>query len=116
MNIKHTINIFLGSFVWYNIAEFNTQDNLTRSTDKDWEWKQNLDVNNSNCQTYGGSRISDTEFLVFSDIPIKTIRLNRFKYPYKVKRISSTKFIISSKCMQEHFNNTDIVRVLIRVF
>lgn len=95
------------------LATFDTQDNLVR-TNEDCKWEQNLNLDDfTPLQGYGLRRFADNKLWFKSQHPIKGIRLNNFRFFHKVKKLSQYHFEVECKRLQEHFDGTDYVEVLI---
>lgn len=95
------------------MVEFDTQDNLVKL---DSVWKQNLDLNNNfkPLEKFGLRRFSDTEMWFKSEESVSMIRLNNFPYSYKIKKVSNREFIIKSKKLQNYFDGTDNVTIIVK--
>ena len=79
-------SIFSMLFLNLQIIKFDTQDNIVQIG---CEWKQNLNLDNFEpLQDYGLIR-QDKKLFFKTKVPVKSIRLNKFKQRYKVKKHGS---------------------------
>lgn len=103
-------SIFSMIFLNLQIIKFDTQDNIVQIG---CEWKQNLNLDNFEpLQDYGLIR-QDKKLFFKTKVPVKSIRLNKFKQRYKVKKHGSQLFEIKCVNLQKHFDETDIVEVVV---
>lgn len=105
--------IFLSLILNLQIVKFDTQDNLVKTCDGQWSQNVNLDTFEP-LGPFGLWRFDNHKIWFKSTTPIKTIRLNNFPYQYKVKKVSPYHFIIKSGRMQDYFDNTDIVEIIVK--
>ena len=103
--------LLFGLFVNLQIVEFDTQDNLVKF---ECTQMQNLNLDTFEpLQKFGLRRYTDKKMWFKSTEPLKTIRLNNFNKKYKVKKISPYHFEIKCVNLQEYFDGTDNVEVII---
>ena len=107
-------NVLAATFV-----QFDTQDNFYREA-FGCEWKRQLsaleDLSEEYVREYETDRVDyngGDGFRIFSTKKIKAVRLNKFPYSYKVKRISPYEFMITSKYFEPYWDDTDIMEVAI---
>jgi len=108
------INNFLNyTFLDLTLVKFDTQDNVLQICSETWKSNLNLD-DLSILQEFGLRRYSGTKIWFKSNIPVKSIRLNKFNKHYKIKKINNFHFEITCNKLQEYFDNTDIINVIVR--
>jgi len=115
--IRIMINSFINYFsrkkrINFVLAKFDTQDNLVMFT---WNhaWFQNVDLGDfTPLQKFGLWRFTNDKVWVKCQEKANKVRLNKFNFPYKVKKINDNYFEIQSKDLQKYFDNTDIIEVL----
>lgn len=102
------------------VAAFDTQDNLVRvyenNTLGDWLPNLNLDADFEPQQKFGLRRHEATKLWFKSKVPVRTIRLNNFDKFYRVRKLSDYHFEVECYRLQEHFDNTDYVEVLVTLY
>lgn len=97
-----------------SIYRFDTQDNLVKSLEQ-CNWEQNLDLDNfTPLQEVGLFRDGQYTFWVKLKNPAKSIRINKFPHRYKVKKISPYHFAVRSVKLQDYFDGTDIIEIIVK--
>ena len=107
-------NVFLNyGFLNLMIVEFDTEDNIVRTNKI--QWRQNLDLNTFQpLFTYGMWRYANDKMWFKSTEKIKSIRLNKFNYKYKVKKVSDYYFEIHCDQFQDYFDGTDNIEIIVK--
>lgn len=102
--------------VWYlsvAVVQFDTQDNLVRTINGNWD----TNVNPYTLEPMGEYalwRTDNKRFWVKTKKAAKTIRLNNYPYQYKVKKVSPYHFVVTSIRLQDYFDNTDIIEIIVK--
>jgi hypothetical protein len=109
-------NIFFSyGFLNLMIVEFDTEDNIFRTNKTPWE--QNLDLDTYDfISTYGLYRYSTNKIWFKSKNKIRSIRLNNFKYKYKIKKISDYHFEIYCSQLINYFDEHDNIEVIVKFY
>lgn len=106
--------IFKIGAISLQLVKFDTQDNLVKTCEAtDWSQNVNLDTFQP-LQTYGLWRYAPTKIWFKSKTPVKAIAINNFPYWYKVKRISLYHYEIECKKMQNYFDQTDVIEIIVK--
>jgi hypothetical protein len=101
------------SYLNIDLVEFDTEDNIFRTLKTHWE--QNLDLNTwEPLSTYGFRRYSNDRAWFKSINEIKSIRLNKFDFNYKIKKVSPFHFEIKSDHFREYFDGTDNIEIVVK--
>ena len=107
-------NILAATFV-----QFDTQDNIYREMFA-CRWKHQIsgveDLSEDYVREYELDRVNhhgSDAVRIFSTKKIKAVRLNKFQFSYKIKRISPFEFIVTSKYFEQYFDDTDVIVVAI---
>ena len=96
-----------------SVFQFDTQDNLVKTINLDWT--QNVDLETFEPQTLAGLwRDSNTTFWVKTKKPIKSIRINNFPFKYRVVKVNPQHFVIKCARMQEYWDQTDIIEIIVK--
>lgn len=106
--------LFLSVLLNAVIVKFDTQDNIFKKAFGN-DWVHQEDEPNEPVNQYSLKRIDykgGDALRVRTEEPTKRVFLNLYPYSYKVKKISNTEFIITSKKFQKYFDNTDVIQAI----
>lgn len=97
------------------LVQFDTQDNIYREA-FECNWVPQIGSIEDDGSRYMVQRIDhngQSALRVFSIDKIKAIRLNKFPFSHKIKRVSPYEFLVTSKYFEKYWNDTDWVEVAI---
>jgi hypothetical protein len=77
---------------------------------------QNLDLDTfMPLDRFGLRRIADRKIEIRTNEDVKTVRLHKFPYRYKVQKKSNRHFIVKCVDFPKYWDDTDIIEVLVKV-
>lgn len=109
--------VFFSSLMSLTIVRFDTQDNIYKNAFSN-EWShQESDPAIGYIPEYTLKRelIKGKPGIRLKTLaPVKMVRLNDYPFKYKVKRVSDNEYEITSTRLQDYFDETDIIEVVIK--
>lgn len=109
--------VFFSSLMSLTIVRFDTQDNIYKKAFSN-EWShQEPQPGSGEVSEYVLKRelIKGKPGIRLKTLaPVKMVKLNDYPFKYKVKRVSDNEYEITSAMLQDYFDETDIIEVVIK--